>query len=149
MKRLAAVVEKGREELLAEAHLQTRTLASPVQSWIVAERLEEHWVDSRIDAVRSDARVDVQTKNIRQFNLTVPGDGKNFQFTIDGQTLPPVENDQGLSAAFNGFVNAKNRSPRTRAMFVKRDSKWQWLPLEASRLSFSELAKQPGLQGPI
>jgi len=149
LKRLAVVVEKGREEFPAEAHLQTRTLAHPIESWIVAERLEEHWTDSRIDAVRSENKLDVQTKNIAQFQLTVPGDGKNFQFMIDGQSLPPGENGQGLAAAFSGFVNAKNRSARTRATFVKHDSKWQWVPLAASRQSSSEIAKQPGVQGPI
>jgi hypothetical protein len=151
MKRLAAVVEKGREEFPTEAHLQTRTLAYPVQSWIVAHRLAEHWADSRIDAVRTEGKVDVQTKNITQFHLNVPGDGKLFQFAIDGQAMPSVDNGQGLSAppAFGGFVGAKAQSPRTRATFVKQEGKWQWLPLEASRKSFSELAKHTGLQGPI
>src|SRR5205814_8845550 len=106
MKRLATIVEKGREEFPTEAHLQTRTLARPNPSWIVAERLEEHWTDSRIDAVRSEGKVDVQTKNIAQFHLTVPGDGKNVRFNIDGQALPPGQNGQGLSAGFAGFVGA-------------------------------------------
>jgi len=149
LKRLAAVVEKGREEFPTEAHLQTRTLAHPIQSWLVAERLDEHWADSRIDAVRSEGKVDVQTKNIAQFLLTVPGDGKNFQFTIDGQALPLVKDGQGLSAGFSGFIGAKSRTPRTRASFVKHDKQWQWLSLEASRQSVSEIAKQPGFQGPI
>jgi hypothetical protein len=148
LKRLAVVVEKGREEFPTEAHLQTRTLAYPVQSWIAAERLDEHWTDSRIDATRSDGKVEVQTKNIAQFHLTVPGDGKNFVFSIDGQSLPAAENGQGLSAAFNGFVKAKNQSPRARAAFVKHEGKWNWLSLEASQAN-SELAKHYGLQGPI
>ncbi len=149
LKRLAAVVEKGREEFPTEAHLQTRTLAHPIQSWIAAERLDEHWLDSRIDAVRSDAKMDVQTKNIAQFHLTVPGDGKSTQFTIDGQSLPPGQNGQGLSAVFAGFVGGGNRTPRTRATFVKHANKWEWLPIETPRQPDSKLSKQPGLQGPI
>ncbi len=149
LKRLAAVVDKGREEFPPEAHLQTRTLAHPVQSWIVAERLEEHWTDSRIDAVRTENKIDVKTKNIAQFHLTVPGDGKNSQFTIDGQSLPPGENGKGLSPVFAGFVGGGNRAPRTRATFVKHANQWEWLTQEAALKSFSEIAKQPGLQGPI
>ena len=48
--RLDGIVKQQQPDMPREVYLQTRTLAYPYMHWVNAERLMEHWLDSRIDA---------------------------------------------------------------------------------------------------
>jgi len=140
MKRLDAIVAKGREKSPREAHLQTRTLRYSFAGWVGADGLEEHWLDSRIDATRSDSKIEVQTKNIARF-WVLAEDAKNPQVVIDGQALPA--NPSGAAA------EPRNRGAASRVSFVKRGGKWDWLAAADAAESLGQLSKRPLIQGPI
>jgi hypothetical protein len=143
LKRLDAIVTKGREDVPKEVHLQTRTLRYPMQSWVVADALDEHWLDSRIDAIRSGGKIDVQTKNITRFRLLLKTDANRLQFAIDGQPLLPRQDGEGLwpyDWPAEGTIHA---------VFAKREGRWEWLPQGSGPSIVGNLRKHPGSQGPI
>lgn len=137
LQRLAAIVAKGKEKFPAEVHLQTRTLRYRHQAWVAAERLEEHWLDSRIDAKRSSNKIEAQTKNIARFSVTLPADANISQFVIDGKPLPA------------GSLEPQDAGATYRATFVKRDGNWAWLTASEAAAAERQLSKRPGVQGPI
>jgi len=113
---------------------QTRTLDYSEMYWVEATGLEEHWKDSRIDAVidaplPSAKKADIKTKNITSMKLR-SWNGENFggplEVTIDGQTLTA-----------NGGGKA--------ILLSKVDGKWTAGAAEDTNV----LRKRPGLQGPI
>jgi predicted esterase len=119
----------GRPELPREIHLQTRTLRYNTIRWVEALRLEQHWLDSRIDAdLADDQSVVVTTKNIASLRLTPWPSRQGQQVTIDGQQLRvPTAGERGV-------------------VLEKHNNQWRLAP--AARGS-EPLAKRPGLQGPI
>lgn len=130
MSRLDAVVAKGRGAFLSEVHLQTRTLRYHNQSWVWAEGLEEHWLDSRIDAVHKADQIEVKTKNISSLMLAPPPERLPRRFVIDGQEISvPLQQGQ-----------------RFLPLFAKADGKWKRL---ASMPTKEKPRKEHGLQGPI
>jgi hypothetical protein len=142
MKRLDAFVQEGREIFPPDVHFQTRTLRYYRQDWVIVDGLEEHWQDSRIDASRTGDKTVVQTKNIARFRLMlfplgqVSGDPSKFQFEIDGQSLLPRADGEGI--LLTRF-----------AAFAKRDGRWEWNPQSKSLSITGELRKHFGCQGPI
>lgn len=86
--KLDAAVMKASEEMPAEVHLQTRTLAYPYMHWVNAERLSEHWLDSRIDAkLVGDNKVAVTTKNIESLSLIPFNEMTGVEIQIDGDRV--------------------------------------------------------------
>jgi len=142
LSRIDEVVSKGREEFPSEVHLQTRTLRYSAQAWAYAERLQEHWLDSRIDAVRSDGQIEVKTKNIQQLTLYIPGDDKSTRFSIDGQMLQPGRETMPTSGPPDG-------KPRWMATFAQENGHWRWLDREARDGSFQTPVKYSAVPGPI
>jgi Putative esterase len=147
MKRLDAIVAKGRDPFPAEVHFQTRTLRYHRQAWVMATGLEAHWQDARVDARRAGDKITVQTQNVTRFRLMPlppgPADDEQrlkaskIQYVIDGQTLLPREDGEGLWVG--------NRL----AVFIKRDGRWQWYPLSEATSAARTLQKGPPCQGPI
>jgi hypothetical protein len=127
LKRLDAIVAKGRDGFPEEVHLQTRTLRYARQAWLVVDGLDEHWQDSRVDAVYSEGKIALQTKNIARFHLV----GVAGSYVIDGQTLPPRPADAEIPA------------------FIKRDGRWHWEIQSELVSTTGELRKRPYCQGPI
>jgi hypothetical protein len=142
MKRLDGFVQEGRDPFPSEVYLQTRTLRYFRQDWVIVDGLEQHWQDSRIDASRQGDKTAVKTKNIARFRLIlfpqsqVRGDTSKLEFEIDGQTLTPRPDGEGISQA-------------RLASFVKRDGKWDWSPNSQSLSVTGEIRKHFGCQGPI
>lgn len=173
LKRLDSIVTQGRERFPKEAHLQTRTLRYYRESWIYAERLEEHWADARIDATRQDNHYNVTTKSIARFMLLLaPETEPEFQFTIDGQRMGPgprigfvapgrrrrvARTPEGkIARTPEGRIALGELSAEVEpglAFFVKENGSWQWLRQAATRQLEIEQAqkfqKKPGLTGPI
>ncbi len=130
VKRLQAVVKKGRDEQPQSIHLQTRTLRYPGYAWLTITGLEQHWADSRVDAERKpDAHtIALTTKNVTSLHLAIPRN-RATTVTIDDQTVQLPA--QVASARLQG------------AQLVRRDGKWQ------EGAPAGQLRKSPGLQGPI
>jgi predicted esterase len=159
LRRLEAIVAKGRALFPKEAHLQTRTVRYGHQSWIVAEQLEEHWAESRIDAVRTPDRYEVTTKNVVRFKLILPGEFQaKTEFVVDGEVMPAAAPGQGLRLPDKvGSFTITNRGVETRppqfvpgqAAFIRRNGKWRWLTPDAEETAARHLLKRPQLQGPI
>jgi hypothetical protein len=137
LKRIEAIVEKGRDTMPNEVHLQTRTLRYPKAKWVVAHALDEHWNDSRIDAVRSNQIINVKTKNIKSMSFVTPRDWAVSKYVIDGQ---PLGTDPNLPREYT------KREP-TQAIFSENTvvketgGGWVW--------GSSGNRKVAGRQGPI
>ncbi|MEX2175134.1 MAG: prolyl oligopeptidase family serine peptidase [Pirellulaceae bacterium] len=106
-----------------EVHLQTRTLRYPVQKWLRAEGLEEHWKEARIDAALDPKKgIELTTRNVTRLRLDEPY--YQLAVKVDGQEV----------GAGSGVL-------------LKEAGKWRWATEED--ISSSALRKKPGLQGPI
>lgn len=130
LKRLDAIVTKGRNNQPMNVHVQTRTLRYPGFGWVQIEGLKEHWADARVDAeLVEPSTVKISTKNVTALKLDLARK-QALTLEIDGQTIevpkPPA------SASLQGLY------------LVRKDDKW-----EGGRLPANELRKRPGLQGPI
>jgi pimeloyl-ACP methyl ester carboxylesterase len=97
--RLDGIAKKGPSALPTEVHLQTRTLAYPFIHWVNAERLTEHWLDSRIDAkLVGDNKIVVTTKNIQSLSLFPYDDMVGVEIAIDADKLTikkPLKSSEG------------------------------------------------------
>ena len=111
--------------------LQTRTLRYNRMHWVEAVGLEKHWEDSRIDAATQGDELIITTKNISSLALHNP---------------PLPHADATLSV--DGYV-LEMPGDATDVLLVRQDGTWtvgENVLLEAGQ---GELAKRPGLQGPI
>lgn len=127
-KRIAKSLEKGRNTHPEKVSLQTRTLRYAKMYWVKAEGLNEHWLDSRIDAQRNSSSIKIETKNISAFSLTSPWKDKNeipsgTVITIDGQKVT--------------VSNANSK------VLLVKDGTWK------VSSGFTRLRKKPALQGPV
>lgn len=105
LSRLEGFAKRGQSELPKEVHLQTRTLAYPFMHWVNAERLTEHWVDSRIDAkIVAEKIIVMSTKNIEALSLFPYEEMKGVEISIDGDKLtiktPLKTSDEAPAASF-------------------------------------------------
>ncbi len=129
-KRLAAMVEKGRDNDRKQITLQTRTLRYGKLGWVEALALDKHWEESRIDAVTDvPLRTSITTKNITAMRLS--GQYVGSEFSIDGQNFKIA------------VASADEASP---LILVKEHGQWsprKELPWPTGK------RKTPGLQGPI
>ena len=148
MRRLTAEVRKGRDTDPDSVSLQTRTLRYNKCHWLTIEGLDEHWLDSRLDAKRVDythsetlsanTQLVVSSSNVSAFTAAPFLDMSGATVIIDGQT---VQEPAGLDR------------PVVRSMFVKEGGTWSWIPPTASGLPpvvpDGALQKAHLLQGPI
>ncbi|MBA4018410.1 MAG: hypothetical protein C0483_14685 [Pirellula sp.] len=129
-KRLAAMVEMGRNNDRTQIAFQTRTLRYSKLGWVEALALDKHWEDARIDAAAGDKTgTTIATKNVAALRLT--GRHSGTELTVDGQSLT-------ASVARSG-----DAAP---VILVKKEGRWSTqadLPWQVGK------RKTPGLQGPI
>lgn len=126
--RIDEAVKVGRNPSPKKVHLQTRTLRYNRMHWVALTGLENHWVDSRVDAEMIGPReLKVITHNIRSLQLTPWKDMAAVTIQVDGQTLktPADFIDTPLE-----LENVAGR----------------WRAKTGTRIG---LEKRPGLQGPI
>jgi dienelactone hydrolase len=130
LKRLDAIVEKGKDTQPKSVHLQTRTLRYPRYSWVEITGLNEHWTDSRVDAeMPDDSAVTISTKNVAGLKLGLPRD-RDLTIDIDGQSLEVPK--APASAVLQGLE------------LIQSQGQWQ-----VGSFPNGELRKRHGLQGPI
>lgn len=135
-KRLASIVERGRDRLPRTVHFTTYTLRYPKLAWIEVSGLEEHWIEAQVNArIIGDRRVAADTKNVTDLAFSIPPGWSPFEVSqpvhvsLDGQDVagPRPMSDRSWTAAFH-----------------RAGGKWQ-LGARPRR----GLRKAPGLQGPI
>ena len=69
LRRLAAAAERGLDRSPEEVTLQTRTLRYDRCRWVRIVELDEHWLDSRVDASRHKGRVEIATRNVAALEI--------------------------------------------------------------------------------
>ena len=120
---VTAAANKGRTRNPERVRFTTWTLRYNSHYWVTIHRLKEHYAESLVDATRSASgdRVDVKTKGVESFSLTL--DPAPKRVTIDGQTVT------------------------SGAIYVNQNGKWMTAAhLRAKR---GELVKHHGVQGPV
>jgi len=120
-RRIDALVARGNDPFPKELRFVTYTLRYNQVKWITLDELEKHWERVEIDAKRNDDSIQVKTKNIAAFTITLPETAGNV--VIDGEKLAPGSNNS----------------------FRKIGGKWQRTPPGYN----PGLRKQHGLTGPI
>lgn len=135
-KRLAELVERGRNPLPQKVSLQTKTVRYGHMFWIEARRLDRHWEDSRLDAeVTSPTSITVTTKNVRDFMLR-------------GPPWPDRQELQQFKATDEVVIDGKAYAVGPAKSFVGFErSEDGWQPYYEFRPG--GLHKTPRLQGPI
>lgn len=120
-------------------HLQTRTLAYPKQFWVHLTKLEEHWQDSRVDAIVTGNHFELKTKNIAGLVLShkraIADPTASVTIGIDGQNLKQEP-------------ETKDQNPRS--VLEKANGKWRLISARefATRNAFTP-TKTPYVHGPI
>jgi hypothetical protein len=144
LRRLDAIVSNPPARTPDEVHLQTQTLRYPKSHWVMAEGLEEHWKDSRIDAERSGNRVKLETKNVNFVSLLTPIEWSDFEYIIDGQS---VGKRPSRPHPVKSFGPPRRAFVRSRGL-LKENDRWRWQSLDGDTEYFTG-RKTPGQQGPI
>jgi hypothetical protein len=80
-------LSKGRNLQPQQIHLQTRTLRYNQHAWLSVLGLQEHWQDSRVDAVLQGNALKLTTRNITALQQTASKQLSSLE--IDGVKLPP------------------------------------------------------------
>lgn len=130
-------VRQGRNRYPKQLWLQTRTLRYNQMFWASLTGLEQHWLDSRLDASAPDlSHIRVKTKNARSISLTSP-----WPAAAGPDRAIDVHIDDTPIAIHSALFNTGSAS------FVKTAAGWRLSnpSLEPS----AGLQKVHGLQGPI
>jgi len=141
-RRVDAAVARGRVRMPREVRFTTWTLRYNQSHWVAIQRMDRHWERARVHA-RLDGlnRVTIETTNVADLLLAFPA-GISF----------PARRDDSLSVEINGQsliapVRESNgeRQVLLRRIDQKRGPKW----VGETKRPLTQLAKLPGLQGPI
>ncbi len=133
-RRLASIVQRGRDVAPREIDFTTFTLRYNRMAWLELEALGEHWRAAHVVAhVTDDSTIELRTENVLAVRLAFPSgycplaEGREAKVIVDGQPLsfPGPETDRSWTARL-----------------ARVDSTWK---VGAA----PEGHKRPGLQGPI
>ena len=144
LRRMQRHIAAGRNNEPDEVRLQTRTLRYGSAHWLEITGLQEHWTDSRLDALRhhptagpegaDSSQLVVTTSNITSFTARAHSSFEGVQIIVDGQAVsaPPAAH--------------------TATAHLRRDENsgaWSWVESREALWPAGGLHKVPGLQGPI
>jgi hypothetical protein len=104
-------VEKGRNPMPKEVHLQTRTLAYNKMFWVKLTEMQESWKEARVDATfnAKTGVVTLTTQNARQLEIQRPPGASKL--VIDGKAVTPGTDTSGTvwTAMFGDGIWADQR----------------------------------------
>jgi pimeloyl-ACP methyl ester carboxylesterase len=135
-RRIDSIAAKGREPVPHHLRFVTYSLRYPGMLWLGVDRLVKHWDPGTVDArIVLPNRVEITTTGIAGLTLNFPAGLCPLDplmepvIMVDGKklTAPRVESDRSWKASFS---------------FQNKEWKTGGFPV-------GELAKKPGLQGPI
>lgn len=130
LKDIQASCDRGLDPSPRRVSLQTRTLRYHKLHWVDVQRLDEHWLDTRVDAERTaDDKLELTTRNVAALRLTPDALPEQVALSIDGQTLR-------VAPQLDAHTKQKFIS------LVKDDGRWR-------AGEPNPRGKRPGLQGPI
>jgi dienelactone hydrolase len=143
VRRMQRHIAAGIDRQPDEVRIQTRTLRYGSAHWVDITGLIEHWVDSRLDALRYhptagpegavSSQLTVTTTNIRSFIARANSSFDGVQIVVDGQE-----------------VSAPRATQMTAAHLFRDDTgEWSWVESQEALWPSEGLHKVPGLQGPI
>lgn len=123
-------VKRGLDRVPKKVTLQTQTLRYNKMFWVEVRGLDEHWRDTRVDAVITDSgTIKVSTKNVSELRLTPRKNMAGATIEIDGDIVEIPKTDLPMPVAD-----------------LKRVGNWQLADPRDYRKS---LKKRVGLHGPI
>ncbi len=134
-RRIDSIAAKGRDSVPNRLSFVTYTLRYPAMLWLGVDRLEKHWEAGSVEAsIVSPNRVDIDTKGVLGLTLNFPAG------------LCPLDLRDVPTISVNGLLipAPKVESDRSwKVSLYRENNRWQvGSPPQ-------ELAKKPGLQGPI
>lgn len=140
-RRLASLAERGRVRVPRKVRFATYTLKYPRLHWVHVERLATHWKRATVEAeITGSSAVTVQTRGVTQLSLKMLPGWAPLDWTV------PVQ------VTTNG-TRLEVPGPRSdgswEVQLKESSSGWQLLDEDGANGSTAELAKRPGLQGPI
>ena len=131
LKQVMSFVDKavatGRNPQPDHVYFQSKTLRYSSMYWVEALELQQHWLDSRVDADATTKGIIATTKNIARLRLSHPAIKNGSSVTLDGQAIK-ISNSNKDGAYFS----------RTGDSWTETKTKYP-----------DGLSKRPGLQGPI
>ena len=156
MKQMDAAVNKGRDPYPHHVNLQTRTLRYARMFWVEALRLDQHWIDTQIEAdfQRESGLMTIRTSNVNQLSLTF--DHPITMLQINQQSLAVNQRTPERIVLQRPPINsiALEQTPDRQAPPVENKRPWS-IVTEANRAETdvaptdTAMAKRPNLQGPI
>ncbi len=125
-KRIDAIVEKGKTDLLPEVKFVTYTLRYNKCGWLEILQLDKHWERGEVTGTYKAPIFDLKTNGVRALRVHLPPD-IGAVIRIDGEKV----------------VDNFPTGAKSVLQFERVTGKWQGL------FPVRELEKNPGLQGPI
>jgi S-formylglutathione hydrolase FrmB len=131
-KRVDAAVNKGSNAYANKVQLTTYTLRHNRMKWVSVHGLAQHWKEARVEAeYLGDYQLRVKTQNVTKLmlgKLKIQNQGPTkYTITIDGQQLTTTPDHHAF------------------LVFLRFGKRWE----AVKSLAQNNLAKTPGLQGPI
>jgi hypothetical protein len=123
------IVAKGKPAMRKEIKFVTYTLRYNRCDWLEIDRLEKHWSEAVVTGTYKDGKVDLKTKGVVAFRLTLPAEPKKNDLVIDGESV--WVQWRKVDGGFTTYV-------------LKHQGTWG----RDGTLGL-DLLKKPGLQGPI
>lgn len=138
---LSAWAKKGRDAVPQKIDLTTYSLRYNKRGWLTITGLGEHWTEARVQAeLKSPNQIFLTTQNVTRLEL-------EFE-----PTRWPLAAEQAVEIVADGQKLAAAPPQASAAWTVKLervDQKWRVAPAQATAQQRLELAKRPGMQGPI
>ncbi len=133
---LNSALKTGKPRVPRTIDLTTYSLRYHQLGWLSIEGLDEHWQEARVQAtwLEPNSRIELQTQGVTRIVLQFPMEIESAmaEVAVDNQTLK---------------VSELWESPQDKLLLVK-NSAGIW-SVSAADSGVEELAKVPGLQGPI
>ena len=143
-RRIQESIREERPAVSPKFHLQTRTLKYAAGREASFDRLQQHWLDSRIDGEFARGRLAIRTQNVRAFRLASGFRSSLAELQVDGQAIPSEGTD--WNAREGETVLQPIRLERTDPPASARP---KWRLAASEPVSPIGLEKRPSLQGPI
>ncbi len=136
---LDAALDKGRTQYPKTIDLTTYMLRYHELGWLSIEGLDQHWEEAVVHAELDEQSIAIQTRNISRLKLHFPATeqlvdtNKVLQLRVDAQPL----------------LVAPTATKGDWTLWLLKNARGTWRVSNSSEIAPGDLAKRPGLTGPI